>query len=116
MLNQVNVLGTLPPKGFPQIEDPLGCLKRSKIAVFIDRSNGVRPAKMLEETFSKGFNKMTASDRRLWLADIASGAFKILPDPGLEEGDDEDLDGAPITREGGQRMQRDSEGEWEEAA
>ena len=72
---------------------------------------------MSEETFSKGFNKMTASDRRLWLADIASGAFKILPDPGLEEGNDEDLDGAPITQEeGGQSMESDSEGEFEEAA
>lgn len=70
---------------------------------------------MSEEIFLKGFNKMTASDRRLWLADIASGAFKILPDPGLEEGNDEDLDGAPITREGGQSRESDSEGEWAEA-
>lgn len=26
---------------------------------------------------------MTASERRLWLADIASGAFKILPESGV---------------------------------
>ncbi len=71
---------------------------------------------MSEETFSKGFNKMTASERRLWLADFDSGAFKILPDPDVDKGNDDDLDGAPITREGGQSTESDSEGEWEEAA
>ena len=51
----------------------------------IDRSSGDQPPKMSEETFLKGFNKMSASERRLWLADIESGAFKILLDPGAEE-------------------------------
>lgn len=51
----------------------------------IDRASGDQPPKMSEETFSKGFNKMSASERRLWLADIESGAFKILPEPGVEE-------------------------------
>ena len=40
---------------------------------------------MSEETFSKGFNKMSASECRLWLEDIESGAFKILLDPGAED-------------------------------
>ena len=59
---------------------------------------------------------MTASDCRLWLADIATGAFKILPNPGLEGGNNEDLDGELITRERGQSVESDSEGEFEEEA
>ena len=51
---------------------------------------------MSEEIFSKGFNKMSASERRLWLADIASGAFKILPEP---DGEDNNLDHSLITGE-----------------
>ena len=51
---------------------------------------------MSEEIFSKGFNKMSASERRLWLADIASGAFKILPEPDVEHNN---LDHSLITGE-----------------
>ena len=40
---------------------------------------------MSEETFLKGFNKMSASERRLWLEDIEIGAFIILPEPGVEK-------------------------------
>lgn len=34
---------------------------------------------MSEEVFLKGFNKMKAGERRLWISDIECGAFKILP-------------------------------------
>lgn len=51
---------------------------------------------MSEEIFSKGFDKMSASEHRLWLADIASGAFKILPESGVVENN---LDESMITEE-----------------
>ena len=34
---------------------------------------------MSEVVFLKGFNKMKAGERRLWISDIECGAFKILP-------------------------------------
>ena len=40
---------------------------------------------MSDEVLLKGFKKMKASEHRIWISDIDSGAVKILPEPVDEE-------------------------------
>ena len=69
---------------------------------------------MSEEIFSKSFNKMSASERRLLLSDISSGAFKILPKTDVE---DNNLDHPFITGEQSEEAEAEQaeEAEAEEA-
>ncbi|KAH9822580.1 hypothetical protein DFH28DRAFT_922864 [Melampsora americana] len=74
----LELLGYLPAKGFPRIPNPVFAIKDHKIPIIVERA---QDSKMTDKVFLKGFNGMNASERRLWLADIASGKFQIKKAP-----------------------------------
>lgn len=75
ILFPVELIGGMPPNGFPRGPDPPALFEKNHINVVFERSP---ESAMTEEEFMKGFEGMKTSGRRHWLQDILDGKFKMV--------------------------------------